>query len=258
MQYETKRRSILKAISWRTLATLTTAAIVFVFTGKFTLAITIGCLEVFAKMGLYFFHERLWHRVRYGKNEIPSFVVWFTGLPASGKKAIGDAVCRQLQAADLRVERLDSRDVRPLFPETGFSPKEVDAHIKRAGHLVAMLEKNGVIVVASFVSPYRSSRRFARQMARNFVEVYLQSNVDACEQRDAQGHYARARRGEYSYFPGVHVDYEEPQSPEIRIDVDSLTIEQAASQVVDYLKKQVMSGKPRTAAVPEPASTVVP
>ncbi|MEZ4485101.1 MAG: adenylyl-sulfate kinase [Syntrophotaleaceae bacterium] len=202
MQYETKRRSILKAFSWRTLATLTTAAIVFIFTGRFTLAITVGCLEVFAKMGLYFLHERFWARLRYGKKEVPSFVVWFTGLPASGKKAIGDAVYRQLQQENLRVERLDSRDVRPLFPETGFSPVEVDAHIKRAGHLVAMLEKNGVIVVASFVSPYRSSRRFARQMSSNFVEVHLNSTVEACEQRDTQGHYARARRGEYRYFPG--------------------------------------------------------
>lgn len=254
MQYETKRRSILKAVSWRTWATMTTAAIVYMFTGRFTLAITIGCLEVFAKMGLYFFHERLWHRLRYGKKEIPAFVVWFTGLPASGKKAIGDAVYRQLQQENLRVERLDSRDVRPLFPETGFSPDQVDAHIKRAGHLVAMLEKNKVIVVASFVSPYRSSRRFARQMARNFVEVHLNSCVEACEGRDTQGHYARARRGEYCYFPGVHVDYEAPQSPEISIDVDSLSTEQAAQQVVDYLKKEVMSGKPRTAAAQKPAT----
>lgn len=259
MQYETKRRSILKAFSWRTLATLTTAVIVYTFTGRFTLAITVGCLEVFAKMGLYFVHERLWHRVRYGRKEIPSFVLWFTGLPASGKKAIGDAVYHRLQELGLRVDRLDSRDVRPLFPETGFSPEEVDVHIKRAGHLVAMLEKNGVIVVASFVSPYRSGRRFARQLAANFVEVYLRSTVAACERRDTQGHYAKARRGEYAYFPGVHIDYEEPQRPEITIDVDSVTTERAVRQIVDYLKKEVMSGKARAvddrqtaAAIPVP------
>jgi adenylylsulfate kinase len=243
MQYETKTRSVFKAASWRTLATLTTAVIVFIFTGRFTLAITVGCLEVVAKMGLYFLHERLWHRIRYGKKEIPSFVVWFTGLPASGKKAIGDAVFQKLQAEKLRVERLDSRDVRPLFPDTGFSPDEVDSHIKRAGHLVSMLEKNGVIVIATFVSPYRSSRRFARQMARNFVEVYLRTTPEACEKRDTQGHYAKARRGEYSYFPGVDVEYEETENPEITIDVDHVSTEEASRQIVDYLKKQVMSGK---------------
>lgn len=247
MQYETKTRSILKACSWRTLATMTTAVIVFVFTDRVTLAITVGCLEVFAKMGLYFFHERLWHRIRYGKKDVPSFVVWFTGLPASGKKVIGDAVYRRLQEQELRVERLDSRDVRPLFPETGFCPAGVDSHIKRAGHLVSMLEKNGVIVVASFVSPYRSSRLFARRMAKNFVEVYLRSTPEACEQRDRQGHYAKARRGEYTYFPGVDVDYEETEDPEIIIDVDGVTTEEATLQIVDYLKRQVMHGKSKKA-----------
>ena len=96
MQYETKRRSIIKAISWRTWATVTTAVLVFVFTGKFALAITIGLLEVFAKMFLYFVHERFWQRVRYGKKEVPAFVLWFTGLPASGKKELAERVYRYL------------------------------------------------------------------------------------------------------------------------------------------------------------------
>jgi adenylylsulfate kinase len=254
MQFETKRRSILKAVSWRTWATITTAAIVFLFTGRFTLAVTVGCLEVFAKMGLYFFHERLWHRISYGKKEIPAFVVWITGLPASGKKAIADRIYGQLQQGKLRVERLDSRDVRPLFPETGFTPEEVDSHIRRAGHLVAMLEKNGVIVVASFVSPYRSSRRFARHVAKNFIEVYLKTSPEACESRDTQGHYAKARRGEYTYFPGVDVDYEEPQNPEITIDVDKISVDVATRQIINYLKKHVVSGKPRSASPLENAT----
>jgi adenylylsulfate kinase len=257
MQYETKRRSILKAISWRTWATMTTAAIVFLFTGRFALAITVGCLEVFAKMGLYFCHERLWHRVRYGKKEIPAFVVWFTGLPASGKKAIGDVVYQQLKEDKLRVERLDSRDVRPLFPETGFSPPEVESHIKRAGHLVSMLEKHGVIVIASFVSPYRSSRRFARQVSRKFIEVHLRSTPEACEKRDTQGHYARARCGEYSYFPGVDVAYEEPYDAEITLDVDHLSTEEAARQILDYLRTRVMVGKSISVSELERASASV-
>ena len=91
MIYETKKRSILKAVSWRTWATITTAILVFVFTGKFALALTIGFLELFAKMALYFVHERFWQNIRYGKKEIPSFVVWFTGLPASGKKELATA-----------------------------------------------------------------------------------------------------------------------------------------------------------------------
>jgi len=241
LQYETKQRSILKAISWRTWATITTAVIVFIFTGEFALAITVGLFEVIAKMGLYFFHERLWQKIRFGKKEIPSFVLWFTGLPSSGKKAIADKVYQELLKDHLKVERLDSNDVRPLFPETGFVPDEVNLHVRRAGHLCAMLEKNGVIVVASFVSPYAQSRNFARSVANNFVEVYMKSTVEACEQRDEKGHYAKARRGEYQHFPGVDADYDVPRKPEITVAVDEKTADEAASQIFAYLKKNFLS-----------------
>jgi adenylylsulfate kinase len=242
MQIETRRRSILKAVSWRTLATLTTAVIVYVFTGEFTLAITVGLLEVFAKMGLYFFHERLWQKCRYGKKDVPSFVLWFTGLPASGKKAVADAVFERLKELGLKIERLDSNDVRPLFPKLGFAPEEVDQNVRRAGHLCSMLEKNGVSVVASFVSPYRESRQFARSRCVNFVEVFMQSTVEACEQRDEKGHYAKAKRGEYRFFPGVDAPYEEPVQAEVIIPADAITTAEAARRIVDYLKKEVIIG----------------
>jgi len=191
-------------------------------------------------MALYFFHERLWHRISYGKKEVPAFVLWFTGLPASGKKDLADAVFRQLQALKLKVDRIDSLDVRPLFPETGFSPEEVNRHVKRAGHLCAMLEKNGVIVVASFVSPYAASRQFARSVAKNFIEVYMQASVEACEKRDHKGHYAKARKGEYRHFPGVDAPYEVPQTPEITIDVEGVSTADAADQIISYLKKNIL------------------
>ena len=241
MQYETKKRSVLKALSWRTWATITTAIIVFIFTGEFALAITVGFLEVFAKMGLYFFHERLWHKIRYGKKEIPSFVLWFTGLPASGKKAIADKVYQELKKGNLKVERLDSHDVRPLFPETGFTPSEVNRHVKRAGHLCSMLEKNGVIVVASFVSPYGQSRQFARSVATNFVEVYMKSTVEACEKRDLKGLYAKARSGEYKNFPGVDAHYDEPDQAEVTVEVDNVSSDEAVNQITDYLRKNFLN-----------------
>jgi|GEM_PF-87050 len=243
MQYETKKRSILKAISWRTWATLTTAILVFVFTGKFALAITVGLLEVFAKMGLYFFHERLWQKIHWGKQEVPSFVLWFTGLPASGKKELANRVFQELKRQRLKVERIDSKDVRPLFPEVGFSPDEVNRHVKRAGHLCAMLEKNGIIVVASFVSPYEKSRIAARNLCKNFVEVYLKTTVEECEKRDEKGHYAKARRGEYHNFPGIDVAYEESSAAEIVIEVDNVSVAEATNRIVEYLKENILNGK---------------
>jgi len=240
MQYESRSRSILKAISWRTLATITTAVIVFVFTGKIALALTVGLLEVFAKMALYFVHERVWQKLHFGKRDVPSFVVWFTGLPASGKKHLADAVFKQLEKERLKVERLDSHDIRPLFPTVGFTPEDVDRHIRRAGHLASVLEKNGVIVIASFVSPFRESRDFARGLARNFVEVYMETTPEACELRDEHGHYLQARQGKLSHFPGVNGPYDAPLNAEVVIDVDSTPTEEAALQVVQYLKKNIL------------------
>lgn len=241
MQYETRSRSILKAVSWRTLATLTTAIIVFLFTGKLALALTVGLLEVFAKMALYFVHERAWQKLHFGKREVPAFVVWVTGLPASGKNQLADAVFKQLQKERLKVERLDSHDIRPLFPSVGFTPEDVDRHIRRAGHLAAVLEKNGIIVIASFVSPFRGGREFARSLSRNFVEVYMRTTPEACEARDEHGHYREARAGKLSHFPGVTGPYEEPLNPQIVIDVDQTTTEAAAQQVSQFLKKSLLA-----------------
>jgi len=241
VQYETKKRSVLKALSWRTWATITTAIIVFIFTGELGLAVTVGFLEVFAKMGLYFFHERLWQKISFGKKEVPSFVLWFTGLPASGKKAVADQVYQELKKEKFKVERLDSHDVRPLFPETGFTSSEVNRHVKRAGHLCSMLEKNGVIVVASFVSPYGESRKFARDVSKNFVEVYMESSVEACEQRDPKGHYAKARSGEYKNFPGVDTQYDVPEHAEITVEIDKCTVDEAVLQIVNYLRKNFLN-----------------
>ncbi len=103
------------------------------------------------------------------------------------------------------------------------------------------LEKNGIIVVASFVSPYLDSREFARSQATNFVEVYMKSSVGACENRDDQGHYLKARQGEFSYFPGVDVDYEKRNNPEIVVDIDETTPDQAAEQIVEYLRRHVIN-----------------
>ena len=188
-----------------------------------------------AKLVLYFLHERTWSRIRWGKREVPAFVMWFTGLPACGKTTAAAAVCSELRKRGLKVEHLDSHDVRALFPETGFSREEVDGHIGRVGHVVSMLEKQGVVVAASFVSPYHESREFVRDLCSHFIEIYLHSTPEACEARDTKGVYARARAGEIHGLPGVDGIYEEPTDPEIRVEVDELTEHQVAKQILEEL-----------------------
>jgi adenylylsulfate kinase len=166
-------------------------------------------------------------------------VLWFTGLSGSGKTSVSAWVAEVLRVRGLRVEQLDGDTIRDIFPNTGFSRAERDAHIKRVGFLASRLEANGVSVVASLVSPYEESRTFVRDLCQNFVEIYVATSLEVCEGRDAKGLYARARRGEIRNFTGVDDPYEPPTRPELVIDTDGLTIEQAGHQVLDLLGRRL-------------------
>src|SRR5207237_9869029 len=180
----------------RVLGTLATSAIVFVFTRRWALSLFVGALEFVAKIGLFWVHERVWDRLKYGRKQADPSVVWFTGLSGSGKSTISQRVADTLRAEGYNVEYLDGDAVRAIFPNTGFTRPERDAHIRRVGFLASKLEEHGVIVIASFVSPYRESRDFVRSQCRSFVEVWVNTPIEVCEQRDVKGLYAKARRGE--------------------------------------------------------------
>ncbi len=162
-------------------------------------------------------------------------VVWLTGLPGAGKTTIGKRLARLLKGRGVPVEILDGDELRRLFPGTGFSPAERDAHARRVGHIASLLERNGVFVVVSLVSPYRRSRAFARRLCRRFVEVHVSTPADVCERRDPKGHYARARAGKLPDFTGVGAPYEAPGSPEISIDAAKLSASRAAMMIWDFL-----------------------
>lgn len=233
----THARSVAKAVSWRIFGTIATSVLVFVFTRRLALSLAVGALEFVTKIGLYWAHERVWHRIRFGTQEIEPAVVWFTGLSGSGKSTIADLVAADLERRGHHVERLDGDVVRNIFPNTGFSPAERDAHIRRVGYLASTLAKNGVFVVASFVSPYQESRRFVRSLCANFVEVYVATPLDECERRDTKGLYARARRGEIRNFTGIDDPYEAPLKPELLIDTREVTARAAAGAVLAELQR---------------------
>ena len=103
------------------------------------------------------------------------------------------------------------------------------------GYLASKLEKNGVFVVASFVSPYRESRDFVRTLCKNFVEVHVATPLTVCEQRDVKGLYAKARRGEIQNFTGIDDPFEPPLQPDVVIDTTKLTVDKAGEMVLGFL-----------------------
>jgi len=238
MYTEQKRRSVIKTISWRVWATITTIALVFLFVGEIKIALSIGTIEVILKMVLYFVHERFWNNIKFGKKEIEPAVYWFTGLSGSGKSTLSESFYEYLKKKNLRVEHLDGDAVRNIFPKTGFTKEDRDKHIKRVGFLASKLENNGVIVIASFISPYQETRDFVRNLCNNFNEVHVATPLDVCEERDVKGLYKKVRKGEIKNFTGIDDPYEIPENPEITIDTSNMKIEDSVKELVKFFNSR--------------------
>jgi len=234
---ESNVRSIFKGVSWRIVATLVTIIIVYLFFGRIDLAILAGIIESILKVLLYWIHERVWHKVRWGKKRIKPFNIWFTGLPLSGKTTIADAVYIELQKLDIPLERLDSKEVRKLIPNIGFTRDDRNQHMKRLGHLIQTLQNNSISTVASFVSPYFESRQIIKEMVENNIIIYIKADLQTCINRDHDGKYAKAFEGVYENFTGVSDVYEEPKNAELTIDTDTVSVEEASKIIVHYVKK---------------------
>jgi sulfate adenylyltransferase len=168
------------------------------------------------------------------------FVLWFTGLSAAGKSTTADQVFKLLQKENgLRLERLDGDVVREnLTKELGFSKEDRDENIRRVGFVSDLLSRNGVGVIASFISPYRSQRGELREKVHNFIEVFVDASLKVCEERDPKGLYKKARTGEIKCFTGISDDYEIPKNPDLHLRTDQHSPEECAQKVVDYLRKQ--------------------
>lgn len=237
MYKETNLRSIAKGVTWRGVATSTTITIVYLFFGRLDLALAAGILETGLKIVLYWGHEKVWQRVRWGRKRIEPFNLWFTGLPLSGKTTIADKVYEKLQKLDIPLERIDSKDIRDLIPDVGYTREERNRHMKRIGHLIQTLQKNSISTVAAFVSPYRESRKAIRQMVKNNIVVYVKADVETCKKRDYKGVYEKALKGQIQNFTGISDVYEEPQHAEIVIDTEKTDPDEAAEIIFQYVKK---------------------
>jgi adenylylsulfate kinase len=165
------------------------------------------------------------------------FCLWFTGLSGSGKSTIAVAVVDELRRRGHRVELLDGDEVREnLSAGLGFSKTDRDANIRRIGWVAALLARNGVVAVTAAISPYRAVRDEVREKIDHFVEVFVDTPIEVCEERDVKGLYRKARAGEIPEFTGVSDPYEPPKAPEVRVITHDRDVSASAAQVIDYLE----------------------
>jgi adenylylsulfate kinase len=166
------------------------------------------------------------------------YTIWFTGLPCCGKTTIANQVAVLLKKKGYLVEQLDGDIIRQNFSsDLSFSKKDRDENIKRATFLAKMLSRNNVVVLASFVSPYRKQRRKARKEIKNFVEVFVRCPVKICMKRDVKGMYKKALEGKIQHFTGVDDPYEEPEQPELIVDTDIESVDESVRKVIKRIQE---------------------
>ncbi len=164
--------------------------------------------------------------------------LWFTGLSGSGKSTVSKLVEEELRRREVKVEVLDGDVIRThLSKGLGFSKEDRDTNIKRIAFVCKLLSRNDVIAVAAAISPYRTTRDYARKTIDNFVEVFVNCPLEVCVERDVKGLYKKALAGEITNFTGVSDPYEEPQSPELTINTHEESPAESAAQVVRRLEE---------------------
>ncbi|WP_271393585.1 adenylyl-sulfate kinase [Aequorivita sinensis] len=169
-------------------------------------------------------------------------LLWFTGLSGSGKSTIADALERALFQRNMHTYLLDGDNIRGgLNNNLTFSPEDRTENIRRIAEVANLMLDAGLIVLASFISPYREDREMVKRIVgyKNFIKVYVNTPIEICESRDVKGLYAKARAGEIKNFTGVDAPYEPPMAADIEIDTSQISVEDAVSLILKKIDDRV-------------------
>lgn len=236
----TNKRYIIKGITWRILATVTTMIIIYLFFGNIELAIAAGFLETILKIILYWWHEKIWDKLKLGKKKIEPFNIVIFGLPLSGKTEIANQLFQKIreQNKKILIERIDSKEIRQLIPELGYKKEDVIIHFKRISYLINILQKNHISSISSFVLPYQESRDYLKKNNNRNILIYIDSSIEICKSRDTQGKYQKAKEKIYENFPGVNGIYEPIKNVDLVInnnDNNKENIKKSVDKIYNYL-----------------------
>jgi len=175
------------------------------------------------------------------QNRHRSVIVWFTGLSGSGKSTLAHAVEEELHQAGCRTFVFDGDNVRyGLCANLGFSEEDRHENIRRIGEMAKLFIEAGVIALTAFISPFKSDRERVRALVseNDFIEIYCDSPLSVCEERDVKGLYKRARTGEIKNYTGISSPYEAPEHPDLVLDTAGETVEANVEKILDLLKER--------------------
>jgi bifunctional enzyme CysN/CysC len=185
-------------------------------------------------------------KVRATQKQQQACLIWFTGVSGAGKSTIANLVEKRLLSMDRHTYLLDGDNVRHgLNKDLGFTPQDRVENIRRIGEVAKLMVDAGLIVLASFISPFRAERRMIRELFEpgEFLEVFINTPIDIAEQRDPKGLYRKARHGELKNFTGIDSPYEPPESAEITINTTEMSPHRAADEIIEVLLRRNILGK---------------
>ncbi|MBN4080554.1 adenylyl-sulfate kinase [Beggiatoa alba] len=170
-----------------------------------------------------------------------SKLIWFTGLPSSGKSTLANAVEKHLYEAGVRTFVLDGDNIRHgLCKDLGFSLEDRAENIRRAAEVAKLFVEAGVVTLAAFISPLRSERERLRHLFKpgDYIEIFCDCPISVCEKRDAKGMYKMARNGLISDFTGISSLYEAPQKPDLRLNTATMSVDECVDTLITFLDKR--------------------
>jgi adenylylsulfate kinase len=175
-------------------------------------------------------------------NQHNAFVIWFTGLPCSGKSTLANAVDKHLYSKGMRSYVLDGDNIRRgLNSDLGFSVEDRKENLRRIGEVAGLFIDAGVICLAAFIAPLNEDRKKLKETIGfdYFIEVFLDTPIEVCEARDIKGLYKKARNGEIKDFTGVNAPYEKPENPDLIIDTSRENIDESVRRIVSFIREKI-------------------
>jgi len=231
------KKNMTKSVIYRLYAFIITFSVAFIVTGNIELSATIGVIENTFKILTYYWFDIFWDK--FTKTKYRTSLIWLTGLSGSGKTTIAKDMLTKLQSEGHSAMVLDGDEIRDIFKNNGFDKESRVKHNQDVGKMAVYLQSQGVIPIVSLISPYAEARDYVRGISKDFTEIYVNTPLSVCEERDVKGLYKKVRNGEIKDFTGVHASapYEVPKNPDISLTTEGFSIDDCVGVILKHIRK---------------------